>query len=141
MNQNERIKNAQAQANRMRNRAMKTTIIFLVVVVGGIALFVNFLGSSSNKENVEISNQDVRTNFTNCDEIIEYIKSDPFHSYTDLQKKWGENYTAGDVYLGEYDEIWINVTWNNIVVNGKSPKVIFTAPNGKPSIFVGVDCN
>lgn len=62
MNQNERIKNAQAQANRMRNRALKTTIIFLVVVVGGIALFVNFLGSGDSNVEREIDSLTVNEN-------------------------------------------------------------------------------
>ena len=50
MNNNERYRQGQKQLNDMRNRAIRNTIIFLLIVIGGIAFFVNSISSSNNEE-------------------------------------------------------------------------------------------
>jgi hypothetical protein len=143
MNQNERIKNAQAQANRMRNRAMKTTIIFLVVAVGGIALFVNFLGSGDSKDEKEV----VKTEFSSCNELKDYLGwSDAgqhaYKSFSDLKEKWGEGIKISDPFCNS-ELCYVNVLFENVKVNGSSVYLIFESDEtGDPfSWCTGFDCD
>ena len=82
-----------------------------------VFLFLAF-GSSDEQE-------EKKTDFSSKDEFYEYVKN---KSYSDLKESWGE---------GEFSEPWdasgtgagdflIEVSWDNVKVEGKSVKVMFT---------------
>ncbi|MDP2386452.1 MAG: hypothetical protein Q8M29_08775 [Bacteroidota bacterium] len=103
-------------------------------------------GSKSSKSSSD--SNETPTNFTTCDELNSFVQ---YYSYSDLKAKWGE---------GKIDEPWdesgvgemkmkVNVTWSNILCNGKPVTIMFTnAHSGiadafekTPNLFDGIFCD
>ena len=58
MSNNERFRQGQKQLNDLRNRAIRNTLLFLLIVIGGIAFFVNSI-SSDSEDDIVTNNQEV----------------------------------------------------------------------------------
>lgn len=93
------------------------------------------------------SEEEIKTSFSNCDELIHYVK---YYSYETLKSQWGEG-EIGKPYnssgFADQKEMMVGVVWKNINVNGKHPEIIYTNASDKsdwyyknPSRFWAAKC-
>ncbi|MFV5702072.1 lysozyme inhibitor LprI family protein [Flavobacterium sp. XS2P12] len=108
---------------------MKKLIIFITL---------SFLFISSGCRNDKNTKNEVKTNFSSCQEVISYVK---YRGYQSLQKEWGEA-ELGHIGLDNEGEFQIDIKWNKVRVNGKTVEFTFTKDetSNTPLTFVSAYC-
>jgi hypothetical protein len=104
------------------------------ILIAGIFLFIAF-GSNEDDE----SNKDeVKTDFSNCTEVIDYVK---YRGYQSLKDEWGDA-RLGDIGMDNSGNFEIEVIWDKVKVNGNTVEFTFTRSqtSNTPMNFVNAYC-
>lgn len=114
---------------------MKYTIIktFFTFFISGIFLFLAFASGSENEKKTE-----VKTNFSSCSEVIDYVQ---YRGYQSLKDEWGEA-KLGHIGMDNDGQFEIEVVWNQVKVNGNTVEFTFTKDqtSDTPMNFVNAYC-
>ena len=123
------------------------------VSVFSIGIFIAYLlddkdSKSDNDTNSNTEEANVKTNFSSCNELKEYLGwSDAgqhaYEGFSDLREKWaGQSIKISDPFCNS-EKCFVNVLFENIKVNGSSVWLIFEADEqGHPfSWCTGFDCD
>lgn len=104
------------------------------ILIAGIFLFIAF-GSNEDDE----SNKDVvKTDFSNCTEVIDYVK---YRGYQSLKDEWGDA-RLGDIGMDNSGNFEIEVIWDKVKVNGNTVEFTFTRSQTSniPMNFINAYC-
>lgn len=115
----------------MRNKYFHFKTISSILLTG-FFVFLAFASGEDKNEEIE-----VKTNFSECSEVIDYVK---YRGYQSLVKEWGEG-QIGRSSLDNDGNFEVDVKWDNVKVNGRTVEFTFTQGEyNSPSTFVSAYC-
>ncbi|MDD2673927.1 MAG: hypothetical protein PHF81_03505 [Flavobacterium sp.] len=104
---------------------------------GSMLMVGVFILISSGCRNDKNTKNEMKTNFSSCEEVISYVK---YRAYTSLEKEWGEA-RLGHISLDNNGDFQIDLVWNKIKVNGRIVQFTFTKGPYGPESFVMINCD
>jgi hypothetical protein len=120
---------------RLRKKKMKKNYLRFIGSMCISCVFLFLALASGEDKNTK---SEVKTNFSNCAEVIDYVK---YRGYQSLKEEWGEG-QLGHIGLDNSGEFEIDVKWDKVKVNGRTVEFTFTKSqtSGTPLTFVSAYC-